>query len=53
MTNQRRKEIIGRRRRQIKVKKLRERLAKARSESERQKIIDKLHRRSPRAPTEL
>lgn len=53
MTNQRRKEIIKRKRRKDKVKTLRVRLAKARSESERQKIIEQLHRRSPRAPISL
>jgi hypothetical protein len=52
MAIQRQKDLRRRRRRHAKVRKLRAQLAKVRTESERQRLIEKLHRTSPFAPLE-
>ncbi len=47
------REIRRRRRRRAKLQKLRARLAQARTEAERQRIIEKIRRISPFAPLEV
>ncbi len=53
MATEREREIRRRRHRRKKLKYLRGRLAKATSDAERRKIIEKIRRISPRAPIEL
>ena len=47
---QRDRELRRRRRRKAHVKHLRERILAARDHKERERLIEKLHRRSPAAP---
>ncbi len=53
MAIERQKEIRRRRKRREKLRKLRAKLARAESEAERQRIIEKIRRISLRAPIEV
>mgnify|MGYP001062621481 CR=1 FL=1 len=52
MTSERQREIKRRRHRRDKIKKLRAKLAEAKTKAEKEKIIAKIRKASPTAPVE-